>query len=327
MIENDWDKRIIMDEDWNTEGKKKGKSYYRDWIDDNALDVEEFINVLFSEADYDDVYNFFYDEPKLAVLWITDYNKSNKEKLDYIVNQFTGRQSQIALVVGALGTGKTSFGFFLAEQIHIRDNRPIYYSGAEKEKFQDVLPKWIRVVDSVIDSPIGSFNLTDEAGLKCPARMNSNAMGMWYRSQFITMRQDDKAVLFMTQNTYINFIDAVRFESIRFHKKPAKNQADTERRTKRVQKFRDLLLRALMPVKPNECLYDSGGDKIMRFEYPLPSFWDHNIVSKAFKGYAKEQRHKDIESAKERAAEQERADVRQRELLELKAKVKGKTII
>jgi nicotinamide riboside kinase len=269
-------------------GKRTTVFYCLQWIEDHIGEIDHFINSVYTPKDYDFVLDWLKDNPRLCMCLVSDFFKSNDEKIKEIKHQFKAGKSKIVLITGGRGAGKTALAFWLAELL--KKERPIYYAGEKVEG----LPDWIKITDTPMNTPHGSLIICDEVGLSFNAREYQKREHTQLTKQLATLRHDNKTILLMTQHTKIADINLIRLGDCIFYKQQSSFQKETERDLSK-DSYRTELINNLMPTKKNETLFVMGF-KIIKFIQPLPKFWSDKL-SKGWKGYHKtkqiEQRKKD----------------------------------
>lgn len=266
--------------DFILEKKRLGLSSSREWLDGSDHLVQKFIEINFHPADADDIMEMFWEEPKMAKMWIKDFFKNNDEKLKEIDNEFSRGKSKIGVITGGRGSGKTVFGMTMGERQ--KDERPIWFVGDDPldNKGKRLLPDYIKQCDDPLAVPRGALAIMDEAGIQVNARQFYHKGNLNLTKLLTTLRHDDISILFMTQHTALIDVNLVRLADCMFYKKQSTFQLATERRSN-IKTYRTQLIRALMPTRKEETLF-VGGMKVMKFHHGLPSFWS-NQLSKSWK--------------------------------------------
>ncbi len=274
-------------------GKRTTVDSCLQWMQDHAGEIDHFIQECYTPNDLEFIHEWFWENPRLCRSLIIDYFRSNTEKINEIVNTMIGTKSKIMMIVGGRGSGKTASGFWCAEQI--KDTRQVYYSGEETGG----LPDWIKVTDDPVNTPTGSFILTDEVGIQYSARGSMfSDKSRWLSQQLMTLRHDNKTIAFMTQNTRLSDVNIYRLADVFIYKKPSSMQMSTDRMSSNKRDYIQDLINTMMPRQKKETLYVSG-NRIMKFNQPLPTFWSDKL-SKSWESRAKDNKDQEIEATKER---------------------------
>lgn len=316
MTINDIEFRPFLIEDQFLKHKRSGNTSSREWIfDRHEIDLERFISETFHPGDHEEVIQLFYDEPLVAKLWLTDYLRTNKEKIAEVIRNFRGNKSTISLILGKRGGGKTATGFWLAEIL--KDERKIYYAGEEVK----ALPDWVNVVSSIDEAPRGSFILMDEAGIQASSRNFFDKNNLILSKQLMTARHDDKSVAFMTQNSALADKNITRLADAVFMKPASTFQMVTERKLESNKVVRQLVYN-LMPRKKSETLFMMG-NRILKFTQPLPEMWN-NDVSQSWKNIGQKLKEEDRVRTIERVQREELEFQRAKELATIRGSKKKK---
>lgn len=250
--------------------KRFGISASREWLfEDNSHYLYKFIDENFHPSDHDDIFQFFYDDPKMAMILIKDYFKSNADKIREVINQFSRGKSKIGVIVGGRGSGKTALAFWLAEKL--QKERAVWVVGSDNPN----IPKEFFVAQRVEDTPRGSLVIVDESGIQFSAREYQHKGHVNLTKMLTVLRHDNKSILFITQHTALSDVNLIRLSDCIFYKKQSSFQAVTERKLSSNRNMAQLLI-SLMPKKINETLFVMGS-RPMKFKCGLPSFWSDKV--------------------------------------------------
>ena len=185
--------------------------------------------------------------------------------------------SQIGIVLGARGSGKSAFGIKFLENFHAQNKKKCFAMGFKMEE----LPSWIHPVEDVSGIKNNSFVLIDEGGILFNSRNSMSNANKLLSDLIMVARHKNISILFISQNSSNLEINILRQADFLALKPSSLLQKDFERKI--IQK-----------------IYESGGEHFEKFKEdkgvvhiysgrfrgfvsnPLPSFWGEG-VSKSFK--------------------------------------------
>ena len=256
--------------------RRVGASSCRSWLTEHYGEVQRFLDEVYKEDDHDQVLSWFFDNPKMAKSWVSDFFIMDKEKLSYILKQFTrkGEKSKIMFIIGARGSGKTATAFWLAE--NLKNDVNVYYVGAPEDM---VLPEWIKTARTVEDVPNNTLVIIDESGLQFNAREFWKEGAKVLTKQMATARHKKKSLIFITQHQKLSDINISRLADIVTLKSGAVWMDLDKKRT-----FVSDLINNMRPRNKKQTLfYYPENNKISLVErQPLPKCWTKEI-SKGWK--------------------------------------------
>lgn len=219
--------------------------------------------------------------PALGYFIIKDYIKANSLKVDYIMN-FLTNQSDIAVVIGDAGTGKTAFMHWLMQELHYRKidkNRPLTII---RDDIPAEYPKWLDVVSDINDAKDDAIIGWDEAAVSLSARRAMSSRNIENAMDLAIRRHNGWSIIYMSQHSHFLDLNILRMATCFFFKKLSKEEI--MRSQKEQTRTIDLLTRyvdAMEPQRPSECLFWDG--KVWyKFTNPLPDFWSDRL-SKSYK--------------------------------------------
>ena len=105
--------------------------------------------------------------------------------------------SMIVLIAGRRGAGKSALGFALMEQIAANSNRKCFVLDVS----QNVLPAYIRSVDSLDHVARGGIVLVDEGAIAFSARESMSKKNKQLGQLLAVARHKDLSLFLITQNT------------------------------------------------------------------------------------------------------------------------------
>lgn len=210
-----------------------------------------------------------YEEFKI----IHEINGSYKKWIQEVCNS----DSQIGIVLGSRGSGKTAFGIKLLENIYSRCKKKCYVMGFKEEE----MPSWINVISQISEIENDSFILVDEGGILFNSRKSmSNANKIL--SDLITIsRHKNLSILFISQNSSNLEVNILRQADFLVLKKSSLLQKEFERKI--IQKFyekTDADFKKFNNIPGLAYLHSNNFRGFI--SNALPSFWKESI-SKSFK--------------------------------------------
>ncbi len=185
--------------------------------------------------------------------------------------------SQIGIILGARGSGKTAFGVKMLENIYAKYKEKCFAIGFKKEEF----PSWIKVVSDISELVNDSWVLIDEGGILFSSRSSMSSANKMLSKLILIARHKNINILFISQNSSNLEVNILRQADFLVLKKSSLLQKEFERKI--VQK-----IYSESQAKFNKYSEDKGitylySDKFRGFvSNPLPSFWKEGI-SKSFK--------------------------------------------
>jgi len=181
--------------------------------------------------------------------------------------------SLILLIFGRRGSGKSSLGFRLLENIHSKTKRKCSALGIE----QKLIPKWISSVDSVEKVPNGSVVLIDEGAVSFGSRDSMTSKNKELGKLLAITRHKNLSLVFVTQNTGLIDKNILSLTDTLFVKEGSLLQMEMER--PEVKKFYEKANKSLKQVKENRKshVYIIDSDFEGTLSYKLPSFWSNSL--------------------------------------------------
>lgn len=186
-------------------------------------------------------------------------------------------KSNIGIILGARGTGKSAVGMKLLENIIAKTGKNAYAIGFRESD----LPSWINVVSEIKEVKNNSVLLIDESGISFSSRNSMSDRNKFLSEILFIARHKDMSVILISQNSSNIEINAIRQADFLILKPSSLMQLDFERKkikdtyeevSEHFEKFRDKKGLAYI-YSDNYCGF---------IENSLPSFWTDNI-SKSFK--------------------------------------------
>lgn len=193
------------------------------------------------------------------------------------IQEVCNSDSQIGIVLGSRGSGKTAFGIKLLENIQSKCKKKCYAMGFKEEE----MPSWINVISNISEIENNSFILIDEGGILFNSRKSMNSANKILSDLILISRHKNLSILFISQNSSNLEVNILRQADFIVLKKSSLLQKEFERKI--IQKFYEETLTSFKKF-----------DKIVGLAYiysnnfkgfvsnTLPSFWKESI-SKSFK--------------------------------------------
>lgn len=185
--------------------------------------------------------------------------------------------SQIGIILGARGSGKTAFGIKFLENFHAKHKKKCFAIGFNENE----LPYWIKGVSDISELENDSFVLIDEGGVLFNSRSSMSNANKMLSQLIMIARHKNLSILFISQNSSNLEVNILRQADFLILKPSSLLQTEFERKI--IQK-----------------IYEETGESFKKFEEvegathiysgsfqgfvsnSLPSFWKENL-SKSFK--------------------------------------------
>ena len=183
----------------------------------------------------------------------------------------------VGVITGKRGSGKSSLGAKLGEFMQATRGFPFFWL-AIPTWAQDLLPSWMRIVDSLEQYPNDCFILVDEAGLSYLSLRFADKRNVSLRQQLMLARQKNWTVVFCVQSSRDIDESIVRQSNWTIFKEPGLNTASTERVEIRNKAL--LASQAFKQMPKEERLhlaYVSGEHFEGSIQCSLPSFWSEEL--------------------------------------------------
>lgn len=192
------------------------------------------------------------------------------------ISSVTKSDSQIGIILGARGSGKTAFGIKFLENFYVKHGKKCFAIGfLEKE-----LPSWIDVISDVGEIKNDSLVLIDEGGVLFNSRSSMSSANKMLSELIMIARHKNISILFVSQNSSNLEVNILRQADFLVLKPSSLLQKDFERKTiQRIYEGADVHFKEFVDKVGVTHIY-SG--KFRGFVVnPLPSFWKEGI-SKSF---------------------------------------------
>lgn len=183
-------------------------------------------------------------------------------------------KSQIILIFGKRGSGKSTLGFRMMENIQAKKKRPSFVLGVK----QSLLPSWIDSVESVDEVRNGGVILVDEGAIAFSARQSMKKGNVELGKMLAIARHKDLTLIFITQNTGMIDRNVLNLTDVVIAKEGSLLQKKMERPV--VRDFVAKSDKAIKALERNERVahcYIFSDDFEGLCKVSLPSFWSTKI--------------------------------------------------
>ncbi len=192
--------------------------------------------------------------------------------------QVSRSDSQIGIILGARGSGKTAFGIKFLENFYAKYKKKCFAIGFKESE----LPSWIDVISDVGGIENGSLVLIDEGGVLFSSRSSMSNANKMLSELIMIARHKNISILFISQNSSNLEVNVLRQADFLVLKPSSLLQKDFERKT--IQKIYGDLEDGFKKFADEKGIGYIYSGKFRGFVVnPLPSFWKEGIS----KGFAK----------------------------------------
>jgi hypothetical protein len=193
------------------------------------------------------------------------------------INKVHQSDSQIGVVLGARGSGKSAFGMKFLENAYSKLGKKCFALGFKDND----LPSWIRVVDDVSKLGNNSYVLVDEGGILFSSRSSMSNANKLLSELILIARHKNLTLLFISQNSSNLEVNAIRQADFLVLKPSSLLQKEFERKI--IQKlYKESETHFKKLGKDPGLAYIYAGNFRGFISNQLPSFWKPSI-GKAFK--------------------------------------------
>lgn len=192
-------------------------------------------------------------------------------------NKTINSDSQIGIILGARGSGKTGFGVKMLENIYSKNKGKCFAIGFQPKEF----PSWIKIVLDISKLENDSWVLIDEGGVLFNSRSSMSSANKLLSQLILIARHKNINILFISQNSSNLDINILRQADFLILKKSSLFQKEFERKI--IQKIYSESKDKFEKYKEDKGLTYIYAEKFKGFvSNTLPSFWKEEI-SKSFK--------------------------------------------
>ena len=204
------------------------------------------------------------------------------EKIDGSYSKFEDfiltNKSTIGLIIGARGTGKSTVGMRILENIHAITKRKCFAMGFKAGE----LPRFIKSIGGISELENDGIILIDEGGILFNARNSMDNANKLLSELLLIARHKDLSVIFITQNSSNLEVNVIRQADYLILKPSSLLQKDFER--KKIQKLYNEVSDKFKKYEDMTGITYIYSNKFVGFiTNTIPSFWNENL-SKSFSG-------------------------------------------
>ncbi|MFC1775041.1 zonular occludens toxin domain-containing protein [Nanoarchaeota archaeon] len=189
-------------------------------------------------------------------------------------NETLNTRSQIIIIFGKRGSGKSTLGFRLMENVNAKANRPCFVLGVK----QSLLPSWITEVKDIEHVANGGIVLVDEGAITFSARESMKKSNVTLGKMLAIARHKDMTLIFITQNTGMIDKNVMNTTDVVIAKEGSLLQKKMERAA--VKSFVDKADKEIKKIPKEERVaftYIFSDDFEGLVKVSLPSFWSQKI--------------------------------------------------
>lgn len=202
---------------------------------------------------------------------------TDKENFKNWIDKIYSSDSNIGVIIGARGTGKTAFGLKFLENAYAKTKKKCYALGFSEKG----MPSWIEVIKEISEIKNNAFVLVDEGGILFSSRKSMSSGNKLLSELILISRHKNLTILFISQNSSNLEVNVLRQADFLVLKPSSLLQKDFERKI--IQKIYDSTDKDFEKYKDIGGITHIYGSSYKGFiSNPLPSFWKENI-SKSFR--------------------------------------------
>ncbi|MDO8467375.1 MAG: zonular occludens toxin domain-containing protein [Nanoarchaeota archaeon] len=185
--------------------------------------------------------------------------------------------SQIGIIIGARGSGKTAFGIKFLENIYANEKKKCFAIGFKENE----LPSWINGVSDISQLENDSYVLIDEGGILFNSRSSMSNANKMLSELIMISRHKNLTILFISQNSSNLEVNILRQADFLVLKCSSLLQKEFERKI--IQKMYEDSEKYFKKHEDDKGLtYIFAGSFKGFISNSLPSFWREGI-SKGFR--------------------------------------------
>lgn len=184
---------------------------------------------------------------------------------------------KVVLILGKRGSGKTALAAKIAEYMMAVHRMPTYWIGLP-EQARELLPHWVKLVDSPDKCPVNSFIMCDEAGINYLSLLFNTSQNRFMRRLLMIARQRHISLAFAAQSSRDIDWSILRQADTTIFKEPGLHQPDSERTDiKSKAKKAALTFKEIPKEERVEAAYVFDDDFEGVIKFTLPSFWTEEL--------------------------------------------------
>jgi hypothetical protein len=253
------------------------------FIENEDCFIAPYIEQNFKEVSWSYEYNFMMGHLFFTKVIIDNWDMSNEHKLKELFDELSYGKSKIVTIVGGRDQGKTAIALLISEELYNRNmHQVIYYVGNPANK--EAYPSWIKFVNTLDELPNNVVAMIDEAALKYSARRFMSGENLDLTQKMVILRHNGCSLLFMTQHLKLYDINIGRLSDIVIYKPGANYGNEKEKESDDLKQIR---IRMKPRDKKDAMIEYRIKNKYRTLTHGLPSFWDDEKISKAYKCYKK----------------------------------------
>jgi hypothetical protein len=189
-------------------------------------------------------------------------------------------KSEIFLIFGKRGSGKSALGFRLLENIHAKTKRKSFVLGVS----QSLLPKWLTQIEDFEKVTEGGVALVDEGAVTFSSRESMKKSHIELGKLLAIARHRDISVIFITQNTGMIDKNVLSLTDAILVKESSLLQKQMERPVVRTLITKvDLAMKQLPSEERVKYSYVFSDDFEGLTEVALPTFWSQTLSKSQIK--------------------------------------------
>lgn len=215
--------------------------------------------------------------PALGYYIIKDQKLNENEKINYMLDYLLNK-SNIAIMIGDAGQGKSAKAHWLFQELHRKDKgRPLC---SIRHDDPPEYPPYIICIDEVEQAPPNSIILYDEAVQDLSSRSSMTKEARMNTLMMCHRRHRGLSIIYVTQHSYILDLNVLRMATCLFFKRLTWEEMVRTQESHKRERAIDFLMKfadAMEPVSVNDNLFWDGREKWLTYSNPLPDFWTEDL--------------------------------------------------
>ncbi len=184
---------------------------------------------------------------------------------------------KVTLILGRRGSGKTALAAKIGEYMMATHRMPVYWIGLP-EQARSLLPRWITLVDSPNQCPVGCLIIIDEGGLHFLSLAFATDQNRLLRALLMVCRQRHSSLVVAVQSSRDLEYSVVRQADSIIFREPGMHQPDSERPDIRPMAKKAAAIFKEIPQdekKASAFVFDDNFTGVIKCT--LPSFWSEEL--------------------------------------------------